>query len=167
MSKDASFDVVSDFDKQEMVNAVDQAKRELDSRFDLKDTGSEIELVQDCAELVITSTDETRVQNILDIVESKMIKRGLSGQILDPKGAEDSLGGRVRQKIVLKRGIDKELAKKIVSAIKETKLKVQPSIQGDQVRVSGKDKDDLQAVIALLREKANAWAVPLQFENYR
>lgn len=167
MSKDVSFDVVSEFDAQEMLNAVDQTKREMSARFDLKDSGSQIDLENNAAEIVLTTTDETRLRNILDILETKMSKRGLSPQILDPKAIESALGGNVRQKVVLKKGIDKELAKKIVGLIKDSKLKVQPSIQGDQVRVSGKNKDDLQEVIQLLREQSSAWTIPLQFINYR
>ncbi len=167
MSKEASFDVVSEFDNQEMVNAIDQTKREINSRFDLKDTGSGIELEDGGNEIVITTTDETRVRNIIDILESKMSKRGLNILILDPQAAEHALGGNVRQRIKLKRGIDKDLAKKIVSTVKDLKLKVQPSIQGDQVRVTAKSKDDLQEVIQHLRQNAEAWSTPLQFTNYR
>lgn len=167
MAKDASFDVVSEFDAQEMLNAVDQTKREIISRFDLKDSGSEVELEGACTEIVITTTDDFRLRNILDILESKMIKRGLSVQILDPQTIEPSLGGNVRQRVKLRQGIDKELAKKIVNTIKDAKMKVQPSIQGDQVRVTGKNKDDLQEVIQLLRQQSEAWSTPLQFTNYR
>lgn len=167
MSKEASFDVVSEFDNQEMLNAVDQTRREIASRFDLKDSGSEIEVEGEFVALVLTSTDDTRIRNIIDILESKMTKRNLSIRILDPQTVESALGGNVRQRIVLKRGIDKELAKKIVSSIKNIKLKVQPSIQGDQVRVSGKDKDELQKVIQHLRTEGEAWGTPLQFNNYR
>lgn len=167
MAQESSFDIVSEFDTQEMVNAVDQTRREITTRFDLKDTGSEIVLENNHAEIVLTTTDETRVRNIIEILESKMTKRSLNIHILDPKAIEHALGGNVRQKIALKRGIDKDLAKKIVGTIKESKLKVQPSIQGDQVRVSGKSKDDLQAVMQLVRQQADAWGTPLQFTNYR
>jgi len=167
MAKDCSFDVVSDFDAQEMVNAVDQARRELDSRFDLKDSGSSLELQGNADEVVVTTTDEMRLRSILEILEAKMIKRSLNVRILDPQNIEHALGGNVRQHVKLKRGIDKEMAKKITSFIKDAKMKVQASIQGDQVRVSGKDKDDLQAVIQKLRGQADEWDVPLQFENFR
>lgn len=165
MSKESSFDVVSEFDAQEMVNAVDQTRREILARFDLKDTGSKIDLENDNTELVLTTTDETRLRNILDILESKMSKRNLNIRILDPQTVEHALGGNVRQRVKLRRGIDKDLAKKIIQCIKDAKLKVQPSIQGDQVRVMGKNKDDLQEVIQLLREQG--WETPLQFNNYR
>jgi uncharacterized protein YajQ (UPF0234 family) len=166
MAKDESFDIVSDFDQQELVNAIDQTKREIGSRFDLKDSGSEVTLEGD-KEIIITTTDDFRLKNILEILETKIAKRGLNPQILDPKDLEDALGGKVRQHFNLKKGIDSALAKKIVAEIKNTKLKVQPSIQGDQVRVSGKNRDDLQSVIKMLREESERWGVPLQFTNYR
>lgn len=166
MSKDASFDVVSDFDQQELVNALDQTRREIGARFDLKDSDSTLEL-EEGKKVVITTTDEFRAKNIFDILESKVTKRGLSPLILDVKEAESALGGRVRQPIELRRGISTELAKKIVAEIKATKLKVQASIQGEQVRVSGKNRDDLQAVIACLREFSEKQSLPLQFTNYR
>ena len=108
-----------------------------------------------------------KLRNILDILQSKMIKRGLSIKILDAQAVENALGGNVRQVFNLKKGLTQELAKRIVADIKNTKLKVQGSIQGEQVRVSGKDKDDLQAVIKMLREKEDNYEVPLQFQNYR
>lgn len=166
MSKDASFDIVSDFDQQELVNALDQARREIGTRFDLKDSGSDLEL-EEGKKVVITTTDEFRAKNIFDILESKVTKRGLSPLILDPQTPEPALGGKVRQVINLKRGLSSEIAKKIVAAIKETKLKVQPSIQGEQVRVTGKNKDDLQAVIQKMREFGDKQSLPLQFTNYR
>jgi uncharacterized protein YajQ (UPF0234 family) len=166
MSKECSFDVVSEFDQQELVNALDQTRREISTRFDLKDSGSEVELEED-KQITITSTDEFRVKNIYDILETKVTKRGLSPNILTPEKTEDALGGKVRQVIKLKKGIDKELAKEIVAEVKKTKLKVQASIQGEQVRVAGKDKDDLQAIIKQLRDMADRKSVPLQFTNYR
>lgn len=166
MAKDCSFDVVSEFDKQELVNAVDQTKRELISRFDLKDSNSDIVLDADKS-ITITTSDDMKLRNILDILQSKLVKRDLSIKILDPQTIEHALGGNVRQVFNLKKGLTVELAKKIVAIIKDSKIKVQGSIQGDQVRVSGKDKDDLQAVIKLLREHEDALDVPLQFTNYR
>lgn len=166
MAKDCSFDIVSEFDKQELVNAVDQVKRELNSRFDLKGSDSDVILDSDKS-ITITTNDEMKLRNILDILQSKMIKRGLSIKILDAQTVENALGGNVRQVFNLKKGLTQELAKKIVADIKNTKLKVQASIQGEQVRVSGKDKDDLQAVIKMLREKEESYDVPLQFQNYR
>lgn len=166
MAKDCSFDVVSEFDKQELVNAVDQVKRELTNRFDLKGSNSDVVLDSDKS-ITITTNDEMKLKNILDILQTKMIKRGLSIKILDAQSIENSLGGNVRQVFNLKKGLTQELAKKIVADIKNTKLKVQASIQGEQVRVSGKDKDDLQAVIKMLRENEDSYNIPLQFQNYR
>ena len=166
MAKDCSFDIVSEYDKQELVNAVDQVKRELTTRFDLKNSNSKVELEQD-KQIVITTNDEMKLKNILDILQSKLVKRNLSIKILDPKPVENALGGNVRQVFELKKGLTQDLAKKIVAAIKNTKLKVQASIQGEQVRVTGKDKDDLQAVIQTLRKNADDFDVPLQFTNYR
>jgi len=165
MSKDPSFDVVSDFDQQEMLNALDQARRDVMARFDLKDSGSTLEQEKDG--IVITSTDDFRIKNIFDILEAKVIKRGISTQVLDPQPPEAALGGTSRQLIKLKKGIDTELAKKIVTEIKSTKLKVQANIQGDQVRVTGKNRDDLQAAIQHLRDCADQWSVPLQYDNFR
>ena len=166
MAKECSFDVVSEFDKQELLNAIDQTRREVSSRFDLKDSNSEIELEADKA-ITVTTSDEMKIRNIYDILQSKFAKRNLSIKILDPQGVEIALGGRVKQVYNLKKGLTQELAKKIVSDIKETKIKVQTSIQGDQVRVSGKDKDDLQAVIKMLRGNEDKYNYPLQFTNYR
>jgi uncharacterized protein YajQ (UPF0234 family) len=166
MSKDSSFDIVSEFDQQELVNALDQARREIGSRFDLKDSGSSLEL-EEGKKIVITTTDDFRAKNIFDILESKVTKRGLSPLVLDLQEPESALGGKVRQTILLRRGIETEIAKKIVAAIKEQKLKVQASIQGDQVRVSGKNRDDLQEVIQHMREFGEKQSLPLQFTNYR
>lgn len=166
MSKDCSFDVVSEFDKQELVNAVDQTKRDIISRFDLKNTNSDVILESDKS-ITITTSDDMKLRNILDILQSKMVKRNLSIKILDPQAIENALGGNVRQVFNLKKGLSQELAKKIVADIKNTKLKVQASIQGEQVRVSGKNKDDLQDVIKLLRENEDSYDIPLQFQNYR
>ena len=166
MAKDCSFDIVSEFDKQELENAVDQVKRELTSRFDLKNTNSEVELDADKT-ITITTTDDMKLRNIYDILQSKLVKRNLSIKILDPQPVENALGGNVRQVYKLKKGLTQELSKKIVADIKDSKLKVQASIQGEQVRVSGKDKDDLQAIIKMLRDNADKYDYPLQFQNYR
>ena len=166
MAKDCSFDIVSEFDKQELVNAVDQVKRDVASRFDLKDSGSEVELDGD-KEITITTTDDMKLRNIYDILQSKMCKRGLNIRILDPQPVENALGGKLRQVYKLKKGLTQELAKKIVADIKDMKIKVQASIQGEQVRVTGKDKDDLQAVIQTLRKNEDKYDYPLQFTNYR
>ncbi len=166
MAKDCSFDIVSEFDRQELLNAVDQVKREISSRFDLKDSGSSVDLDGDKS-ITVTTSDEMKLRNIYDILQSKLSKRNLSIRILDPQPVENALGGNVRRVYNLKKGLTQELAKKIVADIKETKKKVQPSIQGDRVRVSGKDKDDLQAVIQFLRSNEEKYDYPLQFTNYR
>ena len=166
MAKDCSFDVVSEFDRQELVNAVDQVKREVSSRFDLKDSNSDVNLDADKS-ITITTNDEMKLRNIYDILQSKLVKRSLSIRILDPQPVENALGGNVRQVFKLKKGLTQELAKKISSDIKDLKMKVQPSIQGDCVRVSGKDKDDLQKVIQMLRQNEEKYDYPLQFTNYR
>lgn len=166
MAKDCSFDVVSEFDKQELVNAVDQVKRDLTSRFDLKNSNSSIDLEADKA-ITITTNDDMKLRNIYDILQSKLVKRGISIKILDAQPVENALGGNVRQVFKLRKGLTQELAKKIVSDIKDSKLKVQASIQGEQVRVTGKSKDDLQEVIQLLRKNEDKYEAPLQFTNYR
>ena len=166
MAKDCSFDVVSEFDRQELVNAIDQTKRDIQSRFDLKDSNYSVDLYEDKT-ITITTNDNMKLKNIVDILQSKMVKRNLSIKILDPLPVENALGGSVRQVFNLKKGLNQDLSKKIVSEIKNSKLKVQASIQGDQVRVSGKSKDDLQDVIKLLREKEDVFNIPLQFVNYR
>jgi uncharacterized protein YajQ (UPF0234 family) len=166
MAKDCSFDVVSEFDRQELVNAIDQVKRDINARFDLKDSNSDVELEGDKA-ITITTSDDMKLRNIYDILQSKLVKRNLSIRILDKQPIEHALGGNVRQVYKLKKGLTQELAKKIVADIKDSKIKVQGSIQGDQVRVSGKDKDDLQAVIQLLHANEEKYDYPLQFTNYR
>ena len=166
MAKDCSFDVVSEFDKQELLNALDQVKRDISSRFDLKDSNSDITLDGDKA-VIVTTSDDMKLKNIYDILQSKLVKRNLSIRILDPQPVENALGGNVRQVYNLRKGLNQDLAKKIVADIKNTKLKVQASIQGEQVRVSGKSKDDLQEVIRLLKGKEDDYDIPLQFQNYR
>lgn len=166
MAKDCSFDVVSEFDRQELVNAIDQVKRDLISRFDLKNSNSSIDLEGEKS-ITITTNDEMKLRNIYDILQSKLVKRGLSIKILDAQQIENALGGNVRQVFNLKKGLTQELAKKIVADIKDSKLKVQASIQGEQVRVSGKSRDDLQTVIQLLRKNEEKYDAPLQFTNYR
>ncbi|MDD3419833.1 MAG: YajQ family cyclic di-GMP-binding protein [Candidatus Gastranaerophilales bacterium] len=166
MAKDASFDIVSEFEHQELLNAVDQTIREINGRFDLKNTNSDVKLEGDKT-ITITTSDEMKLFNIVDILQSKMTKRGLSIKILDGQKVESALGGNVRQVFNLKKGLTTELAKKIVADIKNSKLKVQASIQADQVRVSGKSRDDLQDVIKLMKEKEDSYDAALQFTNYR
>ena len=166
MAKDASFDIVSEFDRQELINALDQVKRELTTRFDLKDSNSSIDLKED-KEIIITTNDEMKLKNIYDILQSKLVKRNLSLKILNPQKIENALGGNVKQSIELRKGLSTELAKKITGIIKDTKLKVQASIQGDSVSLTGKSSDDLQDVIKTLKQKEDSIDVPLQYTNYR
>ncbi|MBA3825443.1 MAG: YajQ family cyclic di-GMP-binding protein [Ktedonobacterales bacterium] len=163
MAGDSTFDVVSDFDEQELVNALDQTRREVQTRYDLKDTKTDI--AQDKESLTITTASETSLRGVRDILESKMVKRGLSLKILKEETMEEAAGGRVRQKLTLQRGLTTELAKEISKLIRDNFPKVKPSIQGNAVRVAGKNRDDLQAVITYLRE--HDFPAPLQFENYR
>ena len=166
MAKDCSFDIVSDFDRQELVNAIDQVKRDLQTRFDLKNSNSTVDLEGDKS-ITITTADEMKLKNIDDILQSKLVKRGLSIKILDAQPIENALGGNVRRVYNLKKGLSQDLAKKIVAEIKNRKLKVQASIQGEQVRVTGKSKDDLQEVIKFFRGNEDKFDYPLQFTNYR
>jgi uncharacterized protein YajQ (UPF0234 family) len=163
MATEASFDIVSKVDTQEAKNAVDQALKEIGTRFDLKDSGSRIEW--DKEDLVLTAKDSHKIMAVVDILESKIIKRGISLKNLDKKKIEEALGGTARQRIVFKQGLTQEIAKDVVKEIKAAKLKVQPQVQGDSVRVTGKSRDDLQEVIALLKKKD--FGIDLQFTNYR
>src|SRR4029079_7382840 len=163
MAGDASFDVVSDFDEQELRNALDQVRREVQQRFDFK--GVTVDLTQGKGELTLVTDDEYRAAAVKDLIESKAIRRGLSLKIFDWGKVEPVGGNKVRQEIGLRRGLPEDLAKKIQKLIRDEFPKSKSQIQGDAVRVSGKSKDELQRVIARLRELDEA--VPLQFENYR
>lgn len=163
MAGDASFDVVSEFDEQELRNALDQVRREVQQRFDFK--GVTVDLQQTKTELTLLTDDEHRAAAIKDLIESKAIRRNLSLKIFDWGKVEPSGGNKVRQTIGLKRGLSDELAKKITKLIRDEFPKVKSQIQGDAVRVSGKSKDELQKVISRLRELDEP--LPLQFENYR
>ncbi len=163
MAGEASFDVVSDFDEQELRNALDQVRRETGQRFDFK--GVTVDLTQTKEELVLLTDDEYRAGAVKDLIESKAIRRNLSLKIFDWGKVEPSGGNKVRQEIKLRRGLSEEIAKRITKLIREEFPKVKSQIQGDAVRVSGKSRDELQKVIARLRELDEA--VPLQFENYR
>jgi len=165
MAAQSSFDIVSTLDLQEVRNAVDQAMKEIRQRFDFKGSKSEITIEADKA-LIVLSDDEFKLKAVLDILHGRLIKRGISPKALNPGKVEPALAGTVRQKIELKMGLAGEDAKTVTRLIKESGLKVQTQIQGDQLRVSGKSKDDLQAVMALLRGKDDL-PVALQFTNYR
>ncbi len=163
MASAASFDVVSKFDFQEMKNAVDQAQREIQQRYDLKDTRTEIELTEE--EIKINTESEYSLAAVRDALESKMIKRSLSLKILDYEDEEQASGGRVRQTVKLKQGLTDELAKQISKRIRDEFKKVTPQIQGDLIRVQAKSRDDLQEVMATLRD--GDYPAALQFVNYR
>jgi uncharacterized protein YajQ (UPF0234 family) len=163
MASTYSFDIVSSFDRQELRNALDQTRREMQQRYDLKDTKSSID--EDGKTLTITTASEYSLQAITDILESKILRRGLSLKILDYGAAQEVSGGRVRQVVTLKEGIPDELARQITKRIREDFKKVTPQVQGDAVRVQAKNKDDLQAVIAAMKEAD--YTVALQFVNYR
>jgi cyclic-di-GMP-binding protein len=163
MASISSFDIVSSFDRQELKNAVDQTQREMQQRYDLKDTKSTLDL--DEKAITINSASEYSLQAITDLLESKVIRRGLSLKILDYGDIQETSGGRVRQVVTLKQGIPDELAKQISKRIRDEFKKVTPQIQGDAVRVQAKNKDDLQAVIAAMKEAD--YPVVLQFVNYR
>jgi len=163
MAQDFSFDIVSKTEMQEVSNAVQQAQKELAQRFDFKGSKSSIELTAE--ELVLVSDDEGKLRSVKDILESKLVKRGVSLKALEYAVLEQAAGGTVRQKAKIVQGIEIEKAKAIVKAIKEAKLKVQASIQSEQVRVTGRAKDDLQKAMAVV--KGNDYGIPLQFTNYR
>ncbi|GMA48912.1 YajQ family cyclic di-GMP-binding protein [Alicyclobacillus contaminans] len=163
MAKDASFDIVSKVELQEVDNAVNQTLKEIQTRFDFKGSKSDIRF--DGETLVLVSDDEYKLAALTDVLQTKCVKRGISLKALKMGKIEPASGGTVRQVVTLQQGIDQDTAKKITKLIKDTKLKVQASIQGDQVRVTGKSRDDLQAVIQMLREAD--LDVPLQFTNYR
>lgn len=160
-----SFDVVSEVNLQELDNALNQARKELQQRFDLKDTHSEIKDDQKEKLITITSDSDFTLNQVTSILENKLAKRSVPLENLDYQPVENAAGSSVRQKIRIKTGIEKEPAKEIVKAIKDSGLKVQAAIQDNQVRVTGKKKDDLQAVMQLLRERK--FGLSLQFTNFR
>lgn len=162
-AKENSFDIVSEVNMQEIDNALNQARREIETRFDFKGSKSEIRFDKDTITLI--SDDDFKLRNVVDILEGKMVKRGVDLKALKYSKAEPAGGDTVRQQVSIQQGIDKDLAKEIVKDIKNSKIKVQASVQGNKVRVAGKNRDDLQAVIKLLKEKD--YDIPLQFANYR
>jgi cyclic-di-GMP-binding protein len=163
MAGDFSFDIVSDFDRQELVNAVDQTQREMKQRYDLKSTNSTLDLEKDA--IVITAPSDMTLHAIVDVLQSKMIRRDLDLKILSLGPVENASGGKVRQRITLQRGISQDLAKDITKRIRDNVPKVKAQIQGDAVRITGKSKDDLQRAISAIRE--HPYDVALQFVNYR
>ena len=165
MAQQNSFDIVSEVNLQEVDNAVNQARKEASQRYDFKGIHTAIELDQKEKKLVITTGDEFHLKNLIDILQSKLIKRGVPLKALKYNSIESAASGAVRQTVILQVGIAKDDAKKIVKLVKDSKLKVQAQIMEDQVRVSGKNKDDLQAAISLIRSQDFPFA--LQFVNYR
>jgi hypothetical protein len=166
-SGESSFDVVSQFDRQELVNAVDQATRELRTRFDLKDTGSSISL--EASSLQLHSASEMTLEAVRDVLLEKAVRRQLSPKIFDYGRVEEASRGTVRQTAALRSGLNQDLCREVSKLIRDRLPKLKTQIQGDAVRVTGKSKDELQAAIQLLRkaEVDRNWPVPLQFVNYR
>jgi len=160
---ESSFDIVSEIDQQEVKNAVAQALKEIQTRYDLKDSKSNIEIGDQ--ELTLTSVDEYKLRAVRDILESKLMKRGISIKALTYKDPESALGGTVRQKVAMQSGIPIDKAREIVKLIKNSKMKVQAAIQGEQLRVTGKNRDDLQAIMTMLR--GAKLDIDMQFTNYR
>ena len=164
MAAENSFDIVSKVDMQEVSNAIQNALKEIHTRFDLKDSKSDIQLEGKEA-MVLSSADEYKLKAVNDILQGKLVKRGVPIKALNYGVVEPAAGSSVRQKVTMQQGIPIEKAREIVKAIKDSKKKVQASIQGDTVRVSGKDRDALQEIIALLR--AHDFGIDMQFTNYR
>jgi hypothetical protein len=163
MAAESSFDIVSEFDEQELLNAVDQTRREVSTRYDLKDTKTEITLSKDS--ITILTDSSLTLRNVRDILETKAVRRNLSLKIFKPGKEETAAGGRVRQVTALQQGISQELAKDMSKTIRDAYPKVRTQIQGDAVRVMAKSRDELQSVITLLRQKD--YPIALQFINYR
>lgn len=163
MSSENSFDIVSKLDLQELTNAVNQTEREITNRFDFKGSKSSLDLEKDA--LIIASDDEYKLGAVIDILQSKMVKRGIALKNLDYGKVEPASGGTVRQRLGFKQGIDQDNAKKINVLIRDSKLKVKSQIQGDQIRVTGKSRDDLQQIIQLLRNAD--LPLDLQFTNMK
>jgi cyclic-di-GMP-binding protein len=165
MADQFSFDVVSEVNMQEMRNVVDQATKEIKQRFDFKDSKTEITLKEKEKELVVVSDDEYKLNAVIDIIKTKCVKRGVSLKAFTYGTIEPALGGTVRQVAKIQSGIVSEKAKEITKAVKDSKLKVQAQIQGEQVRILSKSKDELQSAIAFLKGKD--FGIDLQFTNYR
>jgi uncharacterized protein YajQ (UPF0234 family) len=164
---ESSFDVVSQFDRQELINAVDQALREVHTRYDLKDSGSTIEI--EATAVKLHSASEMTLESVRDVLLQKAVKRQLSPKIFDYGKIEEAAKGTVRQTATLRQGLNQDLAREITKLVRDRLPKLKTQIQGDAVRITGKSKDDLQSAIKLLRtmETERNWPVPLQFVNYR
>lgn len=162
---DFSFDVVSKVNMAEVVNAVNQTTKEMETRFDFRGSASSVSLDEKKGEITVIGDDEMKLKNVIDILQTKLVKRGVGLKALEYGRVEDAAGGTLRQVITLRQGIPQEKAKQMTAAIRDTKLKVKAEIRGDEIRVSGPKKDDLQAVIQLLKSKD--FGLELQFVNYR
>ena len=164
---ESSFDVVSQFDRQELINAVDQALREVHTRYDLKDSGSTIEI--EATSVKLHSASEMTLDSVRDVLLQKAVKRQLSPKIFDYGKVEEASKGTVRQTATLRQGLNQDLAREITKLVRDRLPKLKTQIQGDAVRITGKSKDELQSAIKLLRsmEQERNWPVPLQFVNYR
>ena len=165
MAENFSFDIVSDYDRQELVNALDQVRREIAQRYDLKGSNTLVELEKE--NIFVTTDSELTLNAVNDIIRQKAIKRKLSLKIFDYKETENVSGNKVKQTILLKKGLNQEIAKKISKNIREELKKINVSINGDALRVSSKSKDDLQFVIKLIDKFEESYNVPLQFNNFR
>lgn len=165
MAQDFSFDVVSRVEMAEVVNAINQATKEMETRFDFRGSKSSIALDEKKAEITLIGDDEMKLRNVIDILENKLIKRNVSIKALDYGKAEGAAGGTLRQVVKLKQGVPQDKAKQITAAIRDSKIKVKAEIRGDEIRVSGPKKDDLQAAMQLLRK--GDWELDLQFVNFR
>ncbi|GBF12093.1 YajQ family cyclic di-GMP-binding protein [Tepidibacillus infernus] len=163
MAKDNSFDIVSEVNMQEVDNAINQTVKEIIQRYDFKNSKSEVSFQGE--EIKVVSDDEYKLKSVIDVLQTKLINRKVSIKNLDYGKIEQASGGTVRQMIKIKQGIETDVAKKIIKDIKDSKIKVQAQIMGEQIRVSGKSRDDLQSVIQLL--KGNDYGLELQFTNYR
>jgi cyclic-di-GMP-binding protein len=163
MAKENSFDIVSKTDYAEITNAINQSMKEVSQRFDFKGSKAAVELQG--KDLLLTAEDDTKLRNMNDIFQGKLVKRGVSLKALDYQKVEPAAGGTVRQLVKVQQGIPIEKAKEVVKFIKDSKMKVQASIQGETVRISGKDRDTLQEVISAL--KAKDFGIDMQFDNYR
>lgn len=162
---DFSFDVVSKVNMAEAVNAVNQTAKEMENRYDFRGSKSSVALDEKKGEITVIGDDEMKLRNVIDILQTKLVKRGVGLKALEYGKVEDAAGGTLRQVITLRQGIPQDKAKQMTAAIRESKLKVKAEIRGDEIRVSGAKKDDLQAVIQLLREKD--FGMELQFVNFR
>jgi len=163
MAAENSFDIVCKVDMQEVTNGLDQARREIETRYDLKGSKNEVKLEK--TDITLTVADDMKLKAVIDILQSKLHKRGVPLKALDYGKVEEASGGALRQKITIQQGIPIEKAREIIRLVKDSKVRVQAAIQEDQVRVSGKNRDDLQKIIAMVKEKD--FGIALQFTNYR